>query len=53
MHIAYPQTYPCHRQQRTHDVCLMLQVRSFLELKDSLLSMELPQDTRQAWVRFL
>ena len=31
----------------------MLQVRSFLELKDFLLGLELPADTRQAWDRFL
>ncbi|BDA50261.1 hypothetical protein COCOBI_15-3900 [Coccomyxa sp. Obi] len=28
-------------------------VRSFLELKDYLLSLELPEDTRTAWERFL
>jgi hypothetical protein len=30
-----------------------MQVRSFLELKDFLLSLELPPDTRRAWERFL
>jgi hypothetical protein len=29
------------------------QVRSFMELKDFLLSLELPEDTRAAWERFL
>lgn len=31
----------------------VLQVRSFLELRDFLLGLELPADTRQAWERFL
>ena len=30
-----------------------MQVRSFLELKDFLLSLELPPETRRAWERFL
>ena len=31
----------------------VLQVRSFLELRDFLLGLELPADTRQAWERFI
>ncbi len=31
----------------------MQQVRSFLELKEFLLSLELPDDTRAAWEKFL
>lgn len=31
----------------------MLQVRSFLELKGFLLSLDLPEETRTAWERFL
>ena len=31
----------------------MQQVRSFLELKEFLLSLDLPEDTRAAWEKFL
>ena len=47
---------------RVHAICHLnrltstfwtLQVRAFLELKDFLLGLDLPPDTRQAWERFL
>jgi hypothetical protein len=34
-------------------MCSHAQVRSFLELKEWLLSLELPEATRAAWEKFL